>query len=81
MERLIKTALGEVRAAALEELQTSFDTRQILTAIDDLDRFCARWKRELRADLLRVHYAALIPLPSELAFPTRLIKEDRSLAP
>jgi len=29
MERLIKTALGDARAAALEELQTSFDTRQI----------------------------------------------------
>jgi hypothetical protein len=38
MEKLIKTAFGEVRAEALEELQSSFDTRQILTAIDD--RIC-----------------------------------------
>jgi hypothetical protein len=26
-----------------------------LEAVDDLDRFCALWKRELRADLLRLH--------------------------
>jgi hypothetical protein len=46
MEKLIKTAFGEVRAAALEELQRSFDTRQFLRAIDDLDRFCTQWKRD-----------------------------------
>jgi hypothetical protein len=55
MDKLIQTPYGEVRAEGLEELRGSFDTRQILEAVDDLDRFCALWKRELRADLLRVH--------------------------
>ncbi|MGA3093658.1 MAG: hypothetical protein ABSD75_34175 [Terriglobales bacterium] len=27
----------------------------MLAAVDDLDRFCAQWKRELRGDLLRLH--------------------------
>jgi len=71
MQRLIKPPLVRF-AAALEALQTSFDTSQILTAIDDLDRSCAQWNRELCADLLSVHYAEPIPLPSELAFPTQL---------
>jgi hypothetical protein len=76
MVRLIKKALGEVRAAALEKLQTSFDTSQILTAIDDLDRFCARWKRESCADLLTVHYAAPIPLPSEISVSNSAISSS-----
>ena len=49
MDELIQTPYGEVRAKALQELQASFDTRQLLTAVDDLDRFCAQWKRELRS--------------------------------
>jgi hypothetical protein len=55
MDELIQTPYGEVRAEGLAELQASFDTRQMLAAVDDLDRFCAQWKRELRADLLRLH--------------------------
>src|SRR5215472_15582750 len=51
-EDLIQTAYGEVRAAALA------DTRRILRAVDELDRFCAEWKRELRVELLRVHAMA-----------------------
>ncbi len=58
MDELIQTPFGELRAARLEELQASFDTRQILAAIDDLDRFCTQWKRELRADLLTLHAMA-----------------------
>jgi hypothetical protein len=27
----------------------------MLAAVDDLDRFCAQWKKELRGDLLRLH--------------------------
>jgi hypothetical protein len=58
MDELIQTPYGEVRAEGLEALQASFDTRLILTAVDDLDRFCAQWKRELRVDLLRLHAMA-----------------------
>jgi hypothetical protein len=58
MDDLIQTPYGEVRAQGLEDLQASFDTRKILTAVDDLDRFCALWRRELRDDLLRVHAMA-----------------------
>ena len=54
----VQTPYGEVRTEALEELQASFDTCQILTAVDDLDRFCAQWKRELGVDLLRLHAMA-----------------------
>jgi hypothetical protein len=55
MDELIHTPYGEVRAEGLAELQASFDTRQMLAAVDDLDRFCVQWKRELRGDLLRLH--------------------------
>jgi len=55
MDELIKTPYGEVRAEGLAELQASFDTRQMQAAVDDLDRFCVQWKRELRGDLLRLH--------------------------
>jgi hypothetical protein len=55
MEDLIRTAYGEVRAEGLEELQSSFDTRGLLKAAEELDCFCAQWKRELRDSLLEVH--------------------------
>ena len=55
MDELIQTPYGEVRAEGLAELQASFDTRHMLAAVDDLDRFCAQWKKELRGDLLRLH--------------------------
>jgi hypothetical protein len=55
MDELIQTPYGEVLAEGLAELQASFDTRQMLAAVDDLDRFCAQWKKELRGDLLRLH--------------------------
>ena len=58
MDELIQTPYGEVRAEGLQELQASFDTRQILTAVDEIDSFCTQWKRELRDDLLRVHAMA-----------------------
>jgi hypothetical protein len=77
MEKLIKTAFGEVRASALEELRTSFDTRQILTAIDDLDRFCTQWKRELCADLLRVHAMAHTVINGA---PLTVIPDDESMS-
>jgi hypothetical protein len=55
VEDLIRTPYGEVRAEGLEELQSSFDTRGLLNAAEELDRFCAQWKRELRDGLLEVH--------------------------
>jgi hypothetical protein len=55
---LIQTTYGEVRAARLEELQSSLHTRQILQLVEDLAGFCTRWKRELRDDLLAVHSMA-----------------------
>jgi hypothetical protein len=55
MDDLIQTPYGYVRAKAFEDLRSSYDTRQILKAVDDLDRFCAQWKKELRDDLLQTH--------------------------
>ena len=43
---------------ALENLQSTFDTTQLLKAVDDFDRLCAQWKKELRDELLRVHAMA-----------------------
>lgn len=54
----IVTMYGEVRAAILERLENSFDTRQLLTAIEDLDRCCMQWRGDLRSDLLRLHRMA-----------------------
>jgi|SRR5215467_880151 len=58
MEDLIPTPYGEVSANGLAELQSSFDTRQLLHAVDELDRFCAEWRKELRDDLLVLHSMA-----------------------
>jgi hypothetical protein len=58
MEERIRTPYGEVRVEGLEELQSGFDTRLLLRAVEDLDRFCAQWKKELRDDLLAVHSMA-----------------------
>ena len=58
MEKEIRTPYGPVRETALEELQSSFDTRQLLAAVDQGDRFCAQWREELRNDLLALHAMA-----------------------
>ena len=58
MQELIPTPYGEVRAEALEKLQSSFDTRCLLSAADQFDRFCAHWKSELRDELFKVHCMA-----------------------
>ena len=55
MEQVIQTPYGEVRAEGLEELQSSFDTRELLRAVEEIDGFCAQWKKELRDGLLEVH--------------------------
>ena len=57
-EDTIQTPYGELRATALNELQSSFDTRHLLSVVDALDRFCAQWKGEWRAALLGVHNIA-----------------------
>jgi len=43
-EDTIQTPYGELRATALNEMQSSFDTRHLLGVVDALDRFCAQWK-------------------------------------
>lgn len=58
MEESIRTPYGEVRAEGLEELQSGFDTRRLLRAVEEIDRFCAQWKKELRDGLLEVHEMA-----------------------
>ena len=58
MEKEIRTPYGPVRETVLEELQSSFDTRQLLAAVDQGDRFCAQWREELRDDLLALHAMA-----------------------
>jgi hypothetical protein len=52
MEKEIRIPYGPVRETALEELQSSFDTRQLLAAVDQGDLFCAQWREELRNNLL-----------------------------
>jgi hypothetical protein len=54
-ERTIRTPYGQVREGVLEQLQSSFDTRELLTAVDTIDQFCGQWTEELRSDLLRLH--------------------------
>jgi hypothetical protein len=58
MEKVIQTPYGEVGAGRLEELQSSFDTRRLLQAVEVIDRFCGQWKSELRDDLLAIHSMA-----------------------
>ena len=58
MGKEIRTPYGPVRETALEELQSCFDTRQLLAAVDQGDRFCAQWREELRDDLLALHAMA-----------------------
>ena len=57
-EDTVQTPYGELRATALNELQSSFDTRHLLSIVDGLDRFCAQWKGEWRVALLGVHSMA-----------------------
>ncbi|HTF63806.1 MAG TPA: hypothetical protein VK638_14035 [Edaphobacter sp.] len=58
MDDLVQTPYGYVRIRTLQTLQSTFDTTELLKAVDDLDRFYAQWKRELRDDVLRVHAMA-----------------------
>jgi hypothetical protein len=53
--KLTRTPYGQVRKVVLERLQQSFDTRELLATVDEIDRFCAQWTEELRSDLLRLH--------------------------
>ncbi len=58
MEALVRTPHGLVRANALQILRSTFDTSELLEAVDGLDRLCGNWKQELRDELLRVHAMA-----------------------
>ena len=58
MDDVHQSPYGDLRAQGLAELQSSFDTRELLWAVEDLNRLCAQWKRELRDDLLAVHNMA-----------------------
>ena len=58
MDDLVQTPYGYVRIRTLQTLQSTFGTTELLKAVDDLDRFYAQWKRELRDDVLRVHAIA-----------------------
>ena len=55
MEKEIQTPYGPVREAALEQLQSTFETSRLLSAVDVVDRFCFQWREELRRDLLALH--------------------------
>jgi hypothetical protein len=58
MNDVHQTPYGDVRAQGLADLQSNFDTRALFRAVEDLDRFCLQWKRELRDGLLAVHNMA-----------------------
>ena len=53
MDDVHQSPYGDLRAQGLAELQSSFDTRELLWAVEDLNRFCAQWKRELRVTCSR----------------------------
>ena len=76
MDELFRTPYGEVRARELEQLRSSFDTSQMLTAVDDLDRFCAQWRTQLRDDLLRMHGMAHTVINDA---PLTIVPGDESL--
>ena len=51
-----RTPYGKVRTGALEQLEGSFDTQQLLNAVDQLDRLRELVAApDLRDDLLRLH--------------------------
>jgi hypothetical protein len=54
----IHTAYGPVWRRGLEQLQETFDTREILDILDLVDRFSSRSREGLRAELLRLHAMA-----------------------
>jgi hypothetical protein len=54
--RVKRTPYGRVRTDALEQLEGSFDTQQLLNAMDQLDRLRELVSTpEFRDDLLRLH--------------------------
>ena len=55
MDEFFHTLYGKVRAQELEQLRSTLDTSQLLTAIDELDHLCAQWRKQLRDDLFRLH--------------------------
>ena len=88
MKDVHQTPYGDVRAQGLADLQSNFDTRALLRAVEDLDRFCLQWKRELRDGLLAVHNMAhtvindapLSAASGEKACPERRIRLARNSA-
>ena len=86
MDDVHQSPYGDLRAQGLAELQSSFDTRELLWAVEDLNRFCAQWKRELRDDLLAVHNMAHTVIngappsaaPGEESLPERRIRLARN---
>jgi hypothetical protein len=55
-DKVKRTPYGNVRADALEQLEGSFDTQQLLNALDQLDRLRELVTApEFRDDLLRLH--------------------------
>lgn len=58
MNDLVQTPYGHVRGQKLQTLRSTFDTSELLKAVDDLDRIYSQWKRELRGDVLRLHAIA-----------------------
>ncbi len=55
-ERICKTAFGSVNANALERLRESFETQQLLDAVDQVDHVAELVNdSSFRKDLLRLH--------------------------
>jgi hypothetical protein len=55
--KIVKTSFGTVDGQALEKLQDSFDTRELLRAVDAIDQLRYR-DDDLRQDMLNLHCMA-----------------------
>src|SRR3546814_12622374 len=74
--------LGGVDAIGLQQLRTTFDTTQLLRAVDDLDTICALVADpdELRTDLLRPHGMAHALINGGAISPTSVAETTPALA-
>ena len=85
MGKIVKTSFGAVDGQALEKLQDSFDTTELLRAVDAIDQVRYR-DDDLRQDMVNLHgmahleqaYEAVKPLESLLTDPDEEWEEEQA---
>jgi hypothetical protein len=75
MDKIVKTSFGAVDGQALEKLQDSFDTTELLRAVDAIDQVRYR-DDDLRQDMQA--YEAVKPLESLLTDPDEEWEEEQA---